>query len=66
MEKTLEHDSDAFVLFDDLSKAYDSTLCAELWQVLQKLGVPPAMLRLIQSLHNGGVLLSTWGLDSDV
>ena len=53
MEKTLEHDSDAYVLFVDLRKAYDSISRAVLWQVLQKLGVPPAMLRIIQSLHNG-------------
>eukprot|EP00117_Sycon_ciliatum_P039014 scpid35652/ scgid3339/ Craniofacial development protein 2; p97 bucentaur protein len=53
MEKTLEHDSDAYVLFVDLRKAYDSIPRAALWQVLQKLGVPPAMLRIIQSLHNG-------------
>ena len=50
-EKSIEHSSGLYVLFVDLKKAYDSVLRAALRLVLQRLGVPPQMLRLIQSLH---------------
>ena len=42
-------------LFVDLKKAYDSIPRAALWQVLKKLGVPPTMLSVIRSFHEGMV-----------
>ena len=55
VEKSVEHDSELFVLFVDLKKAYDSVPRAALWRVLQRLGVPPHMVGLIRSLHEGMV-----------
>ena len=52
MEKAREHNTYVFVLFVDLRKAYDSMLCQALWLVLEKYGIPPLLLRLIQSLHD--------------
>ncbi|XP_065182209.1 uncharacterized protein LOC135812918 [Sycon ciliatum] len=53
LEKAIEHQSDLYVLFVDLRKAYDSVPRTALWLVLQKLGVPPSMLQVIRSLHEG-------------
>ncbi len=51
VEKTREHNSKVFMLFVDLRKAYDSIPCQPLW--LQKYGIPPIIINLIQSLHEG-------------
>ena len=53
VEKTLEHDDSLFVLFVDLKKAYDSVPRNALWKVLGKVGVPPTMLQIIKSFHDG-------------
>ena len=53
VEKTIEHDDTLFVLFVDLKKAYDSIPRQALWSVLKKVGVPPKMLNIIQSFHEG-------------
>ena len=53
IEKAIEHESELFVLFVDLRKAYDSVPRSALWMVLEKFGVPPRMVRIIKSLHNG-------------
>eukprot|EP00117_Sycon_ciliatum_P017967 scpid95993/ scgid0337/ LINE-1 reverse transcriptase homolog len=53
IKKTIEHDDGLCVLFVDLRKAYDSIPMLALWSFLEKLGVPPQMLRVIQSLHDG-------------
>ena len=55
LEKSIEHDCSLYVLFVDLKKAYDSIPRAALWQVLKKLGVPPTMLSVIRSFHEGMV-----------
>eukprot|EP00973_Karenia_brevis_P080984 11233908-Karenia_brevis.AAC.1 len=39
--------------FFDLKKAYDRVPRDALWKVLEKLGIPPNMLRVIQQLHDG-------------
>ena len=52
-EKTVEHQSQLCAVFVDLKKAYDSIPRLALWRVLEKLGVPPTMLSLIKSLHEG-------------
>ena len=53
VEKSIEHDSTLYALFIDLKKAYDSIPRAALWLVLAQFGVPPRMLSLIESLHDG-------------
>ena len=53
LEKTREHDDKLYVLFVDLKKAYDSVPRPALWKVLDKCGVPPVMLKIIKSLHEG-------------
>ena len=53
VEKTLEHNDSLFVLFVDLKKAYDSVPRSAVWSVLSKYGVPPAMLNIIKSFHEG-------------
>ena len=40
VEKTIEHHSKQFLIFVDLTKAYDSVPREALWCALQKLGVP--------------------------
>ena len=53
VEKAREHNSKVFILFVDLKKAYDSIPRQALWLVLQKYGIPPVIINLIQSLHEG-------------
>ena len=53
LEKSREHHESLFTLFVDLRKAYDSVPRQALWKVLFKCGVPPVMLRLIRSFHEG-------------
>ena len=53
VEKCREHDDVLFMLFVDLKKAYDSVPRSALWKVLGTCGVPPAMLSIIQSIHDG-------------
>ena len=53
VEKSREHNTPLFVLFVDLRKAYNSVPSSALWQVLEKCGIPPRMLSVIRSLHNG-------------
>ena len=53
VENTREHDDVLYVLFVDLKKAYDSIPRDDLWRVLDKVGVPPTMLEIIRSFHEG-------------
>ena len=53
LEKCREHDDVLFVLFIDLKKAYDSVPRSALWDVLKKYDVPPTMLSIIRSFHDG-------------
>lgn len=53
LEKAREHNDSLFVLFVDLRKAYDSVPREALWQVLERCGVPPRMLSVVKSLHQG-------------
>ena len=53
MEKAKEHNCLLFILFIDLKKAYDSVPRAALWQVLKRFGVPPVLLSVVRSFHEG-------------
>ena len=52
-EKSREHDDPLFALFVDFRKAYDVVSREALWKVLYDYGVPPVMLSLIRSCHDG-------------
>ena len=53
MEKAREHNTRVFMLFVDQRKAYDSVPHQALWLLLEKYSIPPLLVRLIQSLHDG-------------
>ena len=53
LEKAREHQESLFTLFVDLRKAYDSVPREALWQVLERCGVPPKMLKVVKSFHVG-------------
>ena len=53
MEKTREHEDSLFTLFVDLRKAYNSVPRQALWRVLERCGVPPKMLSIVKSFHEG-------------
>ena len=53
IEKAGEHGDTLFILFVDLQKAYNSVPRQASWQVLEKWGVPPTMLQVIRSFHEG-------------
>ena len=53
MEKAREHNTKVYMLFVNLRKAYDSMPQQAVWLVLEKYGIPPLLVRLIQSLHDG-------------
>ena len=51
MKKRREHGLESWILFIDLVKAFDRVPRELLWDVLSKFGVPPKLIRLLQSLH---------------
>ena len=53
VEKAREHNDTLYMLFVDLKKAYDSVPREALWRVLEKCGVPPKLLRIVRSFHEG-------------
>ena len=53
IEKVREHNEALYILFVDLRKAYDSIPRQSLWKVLEKCGVPPRMLAVVKSFHEG-------------
>ena len=53
VEKCREHNDTLYILFVDLRKAYDSVPRPALWNVLERVGVPPMMLSIIRSFHIG-------------
>ena len=53
VKKIREHDDVMFILFVDLKKAYDSVPRDALWKVMGKTGVPPTMLEVVKSFHDG-------------
>ena len=51
LEKAREHQDSLFTLFVDLRKAYNSVSGEDFWQVLEKCGMPPRLLRVVKSFH---------------
>jgi len=52
-EKCREQHRDLYMVFIDLTKAFDSVSREGLWQVLRKIGCPEKFIRIIQSFHDG-------------
>ena len=52
-EKCREQGQPLFLAFIDLTKAFDLVSRQGLYYVLQKIGVPPKMLAVIQAFHDG-------------
>ena len=53
IEKTIEHDTEVYMMFVDLKKAYDSVAREALWKVLELDGVPSHFINLVRSFHDG-------------
>jgi len=54
-EKCREQNRDLFMVFIDLTKAFDSVNREGLWKVLGKAGCPPTIVQVIRSFHDGMV-----------
>ena len=52
-EKCREQHQDLYMVFIDLTKAFDSVHGEGLWKVLKKIGCPPKFINIIRSLHDG-------------
>ena len=52
-EKAMEQNQELYMVFVDLTKAFDTVSRDALWKVLAKLGVPEKMLNVIVSFHEG-------------
>ena len=52
-EKCREQNKSLYILFVDLTKAFDTVSREGLWAILSKLGCPPKFVRIIQSFHDG-------------
>ena len=50
MKKRREHGLDSWILFIDLVKAFDQVPRELLWNIFKKFGVPPKLVRLLESL----------------
>jgi hypothetical protein len=46
-----EHNQEAYILFVDLVKAYDTVNREMLWIILDRLGVPPQMITVLKKLY---------------
>ena len=53
VEKTLEHKEMMHITFVDLRKAYNSVPREVMWKALRKYGLPPEVVRLVKSFHEG-------------
>ena len=52
-EKVREKNQELYMVFVDLTNAFDTVNRAALWKVLKKLGIPDSMLKVIISFHEG-------------
>ena len=52
-EKCLEQRQNLYLLFIDLTKAFDTVSRPGLWAILLRLGCPPNFVQMIPSLHEG-------------
>lgn len=52
-EKCCEHEKSLYMVFTDLTKAFDTVSRPNLWKVLEKPGIPLKMRNIIIALHDG-------------
>ena len=52
IEKAVEHYTNAFLLFVDLRKAYDSVPKEAMWMILSKYGIPEKLISIVRSFHD--------------
>ena len=52
-EKCREQNRDLYMVFVDLTKAFDSVSREGLWKLLAKVGCPPKIINIIRSFHEG-------------
>jgi len=52
-EKCLEQQMDLYLVFIDLTKAFDTVNRAGLWLILEKFGCPAKFVEIIKSFHEG-------------
>jgi hypothetical protein len=52
-EKCREQQEELYLIFIDLTKAFDSVNREGLWLVLQRIGCPEKFIKLVRSLHDG-------------
>ncbi|KAL8576767.1 hypothetical protein ACOMHN_067665 [Nucella lapillus] len=52
-EKCKEHNMDLYILFVDLTKAFDTVSHPGLWNILPRIGIPSKMAKMIRCLHDG-------------
>ena len=52
-EKCREQHQDLYMVFIDLTKAFDSVPREGLWKILKKIGCPQIFINIIRSLHDG-------------
>ena len=57
-KKRKEHNLESWVLFIDFVKVFDRVPRETLWKILEKFGIPPKCIRLINALHRIIVQLS--------
>ena len=54
-EKCREQNLDLYMVFVDLTKAFDTISRYGLWQILRKIGCPDLFVDIIRSFHEGMV-----------
>ena len=52
-EKSKEQNRDLYILFVDLTKAFDTVSCPVMWNILPQTGIPPKMVKIIRCCHDG-------------
>ncbi|KAL8601457.1 hypothetical protein ACOMHN_000399 [Nucella lapillus] len=52
-EKYKEQNMDLYILFVDLTKAFDTVSRPGLWNILTRIGIPPKMVKIIRCFHDG-------------
>ena len=52
-EKCIEQHKDLYLIFIDLTKAFDTVNMEGLWAMLSKIGCPDKFVNIIRSFHDG-------------
>ena len=60
IEKTIETDGKAFVMFIDYSKAFDSISQVQMFEILSEMGFPKHHVGLLEALYNDQSAVIRW------